>query len=115
MNKKNIYINLEDQFLARNPKEQLKGLLLEDSINLESEIVEENYIVLPFKIKTKGKFHAFAAFLSELAKMNRIVTVHEVSIVPSKEKDSSMLQMEFIAKTYKYYNNLDNLIQGGQK
>lgn len=93
----------------------IKSNVIVDSINLEVEIKEENYIVLPFKIKTKGKFHAFASFLSQLAKMNRIVTVHEVSIVPSKEKDSSMLEMEFIAKTYKYYNNLDNLIEGGKK
>ena len=50
-NEKNIYINLEDQFLARNPKEQLKGLLLEDSINLESYSGELHDI---FNIKVEG-------------------------------------------------------------
>lgn len=70
------------------------------SINLNNEVDTENYVELPFIIKTKGKFHNFAAFISELARMNRIVTIHDVNIIPSK--DNSLLQMEFIAKTYKY-------------
>lgn len=73
------------------------------SINLDNEVETENYIELPFKIKTKGKFHNFASFLSELSKMNRIVTVHDVVMIPSK--DNSLLEMEFVAKTYKYQSN----------
>jgi type IV pilus assembly protein PilO len=85
-----------------------------DSINLEDEKIQENYIDLPFKINAKGKFHAFAAFLSELAKMNRIVTVHDVVIKLGKDKESTMLEMQFIAKTYKYYTPDEN-IEGGKK
>jgi type IV pilus assembly protein PilO len=80
-----------------------------ESINLENEKIQENYIDLPFKINAKGKFHNFAAFLSELAKMNRIVTVHSVVITPSQEKDSSLLEMQFVAKTYKYYTPNENI------
>lgn len=85
-----------------------------DSINLEDEKIQENYIDLPFKINAKGKFHSFAAFLSELAKMNRIVTVHDVVIKLGKDKESTMLEMQFIAKTYKYYTPDEN-IEGGKK
>ena len=83
--------------------------VITDSINLENEKPQENYIELPFKINAKGKFHSFAAFLSELAKMNRIVTVHDVIIIPTKDEDSSLLEMQFVAKTYKYFNKNEHL------
>lgn len=74
--------------------------VLISSINLEREEEKENYIELPFKIEAKGKFHNFAAFLSELSRMNRIVTIHDVGIQP--DSSSKLLNLELIAKTYKY-------------
>jgi type IV pilus assembly protein PilO len=72
-----------------------------DSINLEREEEQENYIELPFNISAKGKFHNFAAFLSELSRINRIVTVHDIAIQPSQE-NPNLLEMQLVAKTYKY-------------
>jgi type IV pilus assembly protein PilO len=69
-------------------------------IDLEKEEEEENYIELPFVIQAKGKFHNFASFLSELSRMNRIVTVNQLAIAP--EPGSTLLNLELIAKTYKY-------------
>lgn len=68
-------------------------------IQLKNEKENENYIELPFQIESVGKFHNFIGFLSELAKMNRIVTVHNIAF--AIEKDNS-LKMELVAKTYKY-------------
>ena len=44
-NEKNIFINLDDEFLARNPEEQLKGLVLDSDLSLESYSGELNEIL----------------------------------------------------------------------
>ncbi len=47
-----------------------------------------------------GDYHEFGEFVSGLAALPRIVTVHDVKI--SRRKDSDKLVMEATAKTYRY-------------
>jgi type IV pilus assembly protein PilO len=77
-----------------------KNGVLIASISLEKEEDTDNYIELPFKIEAQGKYHNFAAFLSELSKIERILTIHDVVIKPNN--DDSLLSMQLVAKTYKY-------------
>jgi type IV pilus assembly protein PilO len=77
-----------------------KNGVLIASISLEKEEDTDNYIELPFKIEAQGKYHNFAAFLSELSKIERILTIHDVVIKPNNE--DSLLSMQLVAKTYRY-------------
>jgi type IV pilus assembly protein PilO len=65
----------------------------------EGEVKSEFYAVTPIKIKVTGGYHDMAAFTSDVAKLSRIVTLHDISITP--EKDGSLI-MESTAKTYRY-------------
>ncbi|WP_456447566.1 type 4a pilus biogenesis protein PilO [Thiolapillus sp.] len=64
------------------------------------EVKQDFYAELPIKIKVVGDYHEFGEFVSGLAALPRIVTVHDVKI--SKDKDSGQLIMEAMAKTYRY-------------
>ncbi|BAO43112.1 type IV pilus inner membrane component PilO [Thiolapillus brandeum] len=64
------------------------------------EIKQDFYAELPIKIKVVGDYHEFGEFVSGLAALPRIVTVHDVKI--SKDKDTGKLVMEAMAKTYRY-------------
>jgi len=59
------------------------------------------YAELPIKIKVKGEYHQFGNFISGLATLPRIVTIHDIQI-SSSEKQEGQLEMEAVAKTYRY-------------
>ncbi len=64
-----------------------------------AETKKEFYAELPIQIKVTGSYHDIAAFTSDVAKLSRIVTIHNISLVPAKGGD---LAMEAVAKTYRY-------------
>jgi type IV pilus assembly protein PilO len=63
------------------------------------EIKRDFYAELPIKIRVVGDYHEFGEFVSGLAALPRIVTVHDVKI--SQLKTGSLV-MEATAKTYRY-------------
>lgn len=63
----------------------------------EAEVSKDFYTELPITIKVVGKFHELGLFVSGLASLPRIVTVHDVKIRPQGGED---LQMEATIKTY---------------
>ena len=65
----------------------------------QSEIPKEFYAELPISIRVKGDYHEFGNFISGVAALPRIVTVHDVAIEQSKEQG---LTMNILAKTYRY-------------
>ncbi len=60
----------------------------------------EFYAELPIKIKVTGDYHEFGNFVSGVAQLPRIVTLHDINIAPVK--DGANLTMELTAKTYRY-------------
>jgi type IV pilus assembly protein PilO len=74
----------------------------------ESEVPKEFYAELPITIRVKGNYHEFGNFVSGVAALPRIVTVHDINIVPSKE--GGELHMDMLAKTYRY---IDEEEEGG--
>ncbi|WP_053981752.1 type 4a pilus biogenesis protein PilO [Marinagarivorans algicola] len=75
--------------------------LVINSVKLQAEKPAEFYIELPIEIKVSGGYHEFGAFVSGIAGMPRIVTLHDFSI--KRDGDSSAtLNMDILAKTYRY-------------
>lgn len=62
---------------------------------------EDEFIELPIKIQVVGSYHQLGKFVSDLAELPRIVTLHNISISRSKSKGNELL-MSVVAKTYKY-------------
>ncbi len=65
----------------------------------EATILKDFYSELPIKIEVTGKYEELGSFVSGLAALPRIVTVHDVSIYPEDSKDG-MLKMLATIKTY---------------
>ncbi|MCS4305962.1 type IV pilus assembly protein PilO [Rheinheimera pacifica] len=68
-------------------------------INWEPEIEKEFYTELPIKIEVVGDYHQFGNFVSEVAKLPRIVSLHDFSI---QTEPNERLRFNVVAKTYRY-------------
>jgi type IV pilus assembly protein PilO len=77
------------------------GLEFEE-IKLLPEATRQFYIELPIQIRVVGAYHDLATFVSGVASLPRIVTLHDFEIVPSSAGIGSALTMNVLAKTYRY-------------
>lgn len=70
----------------------------------EKETAQNFYAELPIKLRVLGRYHQFGEFVSDLAALPRIVTLHDVVIRAQKNSQSAngLLVMEATAKTYRY-------------
>ncbi|MEM9624311.1 MAG: type 4a pilus biogenesis protein PilO, partial [Pseudomonadota bacterium] len=71
-----------------------------ESIDLQAERKTEFYIELPILVVVEGTYHKIGSFVSGVANLSRIVTLHDFSIKPTA--DQPILRMEILAKTYRY-------------
>ena len=81
-------------------KGQQNGMSIEN-IDLLDEVTEEFYVELPIAITATGSYHNLGAFVSGMAGLPRIVTLHDFHIVMVGD-DSAELVMEITAMTYRY-------------
>lgn len=76
-----------------------------ETIELKKEAEKEFYAELPIDIRVIGDYHGFGAFVSGVAALPRIVTLHNFEIKPPKDdalKALGLLEMDITAKTYRY-------------
>lgn len=108
-------IEMEESFgalVSRLPSDTEVPGLLEDiddkgvesrlsinSIDLQPEVKTEFHIELPISVKVTGGYHEFGTFVSGVAGMPRIVTLHDFTI---SQAAGNTLQMKILAKTYRY-------------
>jgi type IV pilus assembly protein PilO len=72
-------------------------------IELQPERREQFYVELPIKVLVQGNYHQMAEFVSGVAAIRRIVTLHDFTLAPTD--DAGVLNMEISAKTYRYDDN----------
>lgn len=70
-------------------------------LNWQPEIEQEIYIELPIDIEVLGSYHEFGQFVSRIAGLPRIVTLHDFDINLQKQA-SGDLKLKLQAKTYRY-------------
>lgn len=66
-----------------------------------AETLSDFYATLPVSIKVVGNYHDIGSFVNDLAKLPRIVTLHDVVLNPGKDKDAG-LTMDARIQTYRY-------------
>ena len=66
---------------------------------LPPEEIQEFYIQIPINLDVVGGYHDFGIFVSGVASLDRIVTLHDFTI---KARDDSFLDMTIVARTYRY-------------
>ncbi|MCP5324794.1 MAG: type 4a pilus biogenesis protein PilO [Oceanospirillaceae bacterium] len=78
------------------------GLTIQE-IKLQPEVETEFYTELPIAIEVKGTYHDMGGFVSGVANLSRIVTLHDFTISGSgKGSLGDKLDLKIIAKTYRY-------------
>ncbi len=68
----------------------------------QSENPKDFYAEKPIKIRLSGGYHEIANFVSGIASLPRIVTLHDINITPEDKDVYDRLTMEVTAKTYRY-------------
>jgi type IV pilus assembly protein PilO len=70
-----------------------------DLFKPEPETVSEFYAETPIRVKVTGGYHDIAAFVSDVSKLSRIVTLQDIALDPTKD---GVLNMDATVKTYRY-------------
>jgi len=79
-----------------------------DFFKPQDEQPKDFYVELPIELKVRGEYHEFGKFMSGVAGLPRIVTIHDFTITKSKINDKKSrrskheLVLEANAKTYRY-------------
>ena len=88
-------------------KGELNGLNIV-RIDLLDEQEQNFYVELPIAIEAIGSYHDIGAFISGMAGLPRIVTLHDFEIIIDGN-GSNMLEMSVYAKTYRYREDDDEI------
>ena len=100
-----LLVDISQTGLAAGLDEELFQPTGEKQINFYAE--------LPIRIRLRGAFHELAAFVSGVAALPRIVTLHDVEIQQGGD-DSGDLVLDLTAKTYRYLDEDQVAVSGGQ-
>lgn len=77
------------------------GLAFEE-IRLQPEESRQFYVELPIQITVTGAYHDLATFVSGVAGLPRIVTLHDFQVRPVEAGHPDRLRMSIEARTYRY-------------
>ncbi len=67
-----------------------------------SEVPRDFYAEKPINIRLTGGYHEIGNFVSGIAALPRIVTLHNINITPETAGNFDVLSMEVTAQTYRY-------------
>jgi type IV pilus assembly protein PilO len=92
----NLLVDISQTGLAAGLQEKL--------FQPSTEQTKGFYAELPIKIRLVGSYHQFGAFVSGIAALPRIVTLHDLEIRPVSATGPGFdnLTMDVTAKTYRY-------------
>ena len=92
----NLLVDISQTGLAAGLQEKL--------FQPAGEVSKGFYAELPIKIRLVGTYHEFGTFVSGIAALPRIVTLHDIQITPVTDKSAGFdnLTMDVTAKTYRY-------------
>jgi type IV pilus assembly protein PilO len=74
----------------------------------QPEIPRDFYAEKPIKIRLSGGYHEIANFVSGVAALPRIVTLHNINITPEGQDSFDQLSLEVTAQTYRYLDEEAN-------
>jgi len=90
----NLLVDISQTGLAAGLEEKL--------FQPQGEQKRDFYAELPIKIRLSGSYHQFGEFVSGIAALPRIVTLHDIEIKLESKDAYDQLSLELTAKTYRY-------------
>jgi type IV pilus assembly protein PilO len=101
----NLLVDISQTGLAAGLQEEL--------FQPSDEVLKDFYAEKPIRIRLKGSYHEFGKFVSDIAALPRIVTLHNVEIVPEDAQGpADDLVMNVTAKTYRYLDQDEEDAEG---
>lgn len=73
----------------------------------QAEIPRDFYAEKPINIRLSGDYHEIGNFVSGIAALPRIVTLHNITITPETAGSFDALSMEVTAQTYRYLDEAE--------
>lgn len=72
-----------------------------------AEGTKEFYAEMPITLKLTGSYHDLGAFVGDVAKLSRIVTLNDVELAPAaagkdRKESADLLALSAVAKTFRY-------------
>ena len=90
----NLLVDISQTGLAAGLQEEL--------FQPVAELQKDFYAEKPIKIRLKGQYHEFGKFVSDIAALPRIVTLHDIAIASDSSSGGRDLVLNVTAKTYRY-------------
>lgn len=90
----NLLVDISQAFTAAGLEEKL--------FQPEVEQQKDFYAEKPIKIRLSGSYHEFGEFVSNIAALPRIVTLHDIEIKADSKDAYDQLTLDLTAKTYRY-------------
>ena len=78
------------------------GVVTQQLFDPQDEVPRDFYAEQPIRIRVTGSYHQLAEFVSTIAALPRIVTLHDVNITSPRGSAYDQLQMDVTARTYRY-------------
>jgi type IV pilus assembly protein PilO len=83
-----------------------------DSFKPGVPVIKDYYAELPIDVKLSGNYHDLGEFVSDIAKLPRIVTLNNLSISANKD---GLLTLDVVAKTFRYLDKDEVIAQANLK
>lgn len=77
------------------------------------EVKKDFYAELPIKVRFNGSYHQLGTFVSGIATLPRIVTLHDIQIAPVNKDSIDQLTLDVTAKTYRYLEDDESTSSSG--
>ena len=91
-----------DSLLEDISQTALAAGLEEKLFQPRAEAPQDFYAELPIRLRYTGSYHELAEFVSGVAALPRIVTLHDIRVTPVSINGEEELQLDVTGKTYRY-------------
>lgn len=89
------------------------GVVQQELFQPQAVVLHDFYAEQPIKIRVVGSYHQLAEFVSTIAALPRIVTLHDASITTRRGSDD--LQLDVTARTYRYLDEQEQAAKASEK
>lgn len=81
------------------------GVVQQELFQPQPEVPKDFYAEQPIKIRVSGSYHQLAEFVSTIAQLPRIVTLHDATVAAARGSRYDDLTMDLTARTYRYLDD----------
>lgn len=107
----------EMQGLLNDISQSGNGVVQQTLFQPQGEVLHDFYAEQPIRIRVAGNYHELAEFISTVAALPRIVTLHDATITTATGRGASGndLQMDVTARTYRYLDEEEQAMKAAEK